>query len=231
MLRGVRSWWLIASVALVSGLALVSFPSGGSAYFMSTVVTLTASGPSPSNVTMYAGQSVLVFVNDDSVSHRVVFANGRCSLDVAPGNDSGSIQSGVNACPFPLYVGSYAYTVDGKFPGRVYVRAAPRTVTLRAWTHSIRRGARLTLHGELTFAQGGEPEPKPPFPVIVLARDNRQHAFHRIAIVRASLGDGQFIWQLRVRPGVRTTYVAEATGQRRIWKQARSSRFTVRIRR
>lgn len=232
-----RSWLLVAEVALVSGLAVLSFPSDGSAFLAVTTVTVTATGPSPSNVTLTAGLSELVFANDDSVPHSVRFADGRCSLDVAP---SGAPETGGNACfgparrVFPLYVGSYAYTVDGRFPGGVHVVAAPRTVTLGAWTHSVRRGSQLTLQGELTFAQAGEPGGTAPFPVIVFARDHRQHVFHRIAMVSARfsrLQGGQFIWHLRVRPGVRTTYVAEAKGQRRIWKQARSSRFTVRIRR
>lgn len=232
-----RGWLLVAAVALLSGLAALSFPSDGSAFLVPFTVTLTAAGPSPRNVTLAAGLGELLFVNDDSVSHSVVFANGR-SLDVAPGG-VGTI-AGRSARPFPLYVGSYAFTVDGTFPGDVHVVAASRTVTLEASTHSVRRGSPLTLHGELTWAQPVEAGGKPPFPVIVLARDDRQHAFHRIAMVSARLRGGvdvfghrggQFDWHLRVRPGLRTTYVAEAIGQRTIWKPATSSRFAITIRR
>ena len=224
---------MLAVFASVAAFGALAFTADGSALLMPTTVTLMATGPSPSTVKMGAAESVLAFVNDDSVSHRVVFANGHCSLDVAPGNDSGSIQSGVNACPYPLYVGTYTYTVDGRFPGSVRVTALSRSVTLTAPAHTVRRGSQLTLHGELTFAPtGGEPAPKPPFPVIVLARGEQQRAFHRIATVSARLGrGGQFVWHFRVRPGVRTTYVAELKGQRRIWKEARSGSFTVRIRR
>lgn len=227
----VRRRLMLIELVLIGVLAALALPTDGSALLIQTTVTLTATGPVPSNVKMSAGQSVLVFVNDDSVSHRVVFTDGRCSLDVAPGSAPETIQTGVNACPFPMYVGSYAYTEDGKFPGSVRLLAAPRSVTLTAPTHKIRRGAPLMLHGALTFAQAGEPVPKPPFPVIVLARHGRQHAFHRIRMLAASLQGGQFVWQLRVHPRTRTTYIARVKGEPRIWKQARSRPFTIRIRR
>ena len=105
-------------------------------------VSLTAAGPSPSRMTMPVADD-LIFENTDSVAHTVVFANGLCTLTLPP-----STQEWFLCNPhFPTYVGSYAYTVDGKFPGTAVVRPLRRSVSLTARRHGIRRGTRLTLHG------------------------------------------------------------------------------------
>lgn len=223
---------LLAVFAAVAAFVALVFTADGSALLDPTTVTLTATGPTPSTVEMLATENVLVFVNDDSVSHSVDFANGQCSLDVAPGDNGGTIQTGVNAC-YPLNVGTNAYSVDGQFPGSVDVMALYRSVSLTGRTHTIRRGSRLTLHGELTYEpEGGEAaSPTPPFPVVVLVRGKRQHAFHPLALVSATRMNGHLVWRVRVRPRVQTTYVAELRADRDIWEKARSGSFTVRIRR
>jgi hypothetical protein len=187
----------------------------------------------------------LAFFNKDSVTHTVVFANGLCSLSVASGETVGPDYS-VNGSQhpdcnsnFPFYVGSYAYTVDGRFPGRVDTMPAFRSVTLTARTHKVRRGERLTLHGVVLWdnTATGEVTTKAPFPVLVLARQKGRQPFKPIATValrRAAHGRvwrlHGYVWRLHVRPGVQTTYIAELKGQLpggRIWRHARSHLFTV----
>ena len=68
------------------------------------------------------------FRNTDTVTHTVVFANGSCSIQVAP--DTGG------QCPgelsFPRYVGDYAYTVDGTSQAQLVIDAVGRSVSLGA---------------------------------------------------------------------------------------------------
>ncbi len=196
-------------------------------------VTLTGAGPSPSTLEMHA-LGGLHFYNPDSVPHRVVFANGLCSLTVPPGQDSGCGR-------FIAFVGSYAYTVDGKFPGTVVTTPLPRSVSLTARTHMIRGGTRLTLHGQVMRSNTGA---APPPPVVVLARDNSGQAFEPVATVRTR-GSHQatYRWKLDVQPDVATTYIAKVTAQRscyypasgcahpqgQLWANAKSRPFTVRI--
>jgi hypothetical protein len=222
-----RSWLLIAEVALLGGLAALAFPSAGSGYISPKLVSLTAAGPSPSTLKMGAGNS-LSFDNADSVTHAVVFANGLCSLTIAPGEQS-------DTCAYlAFFVGSYAYSVDGKTPGMVDTTPAFRSVTLSARTHRIRRGERLTLHGRATWDNTCcEFATKAPFPVTVLARYAGSQPFKEIATVSMEGSpDATDVWHLKVRPGVATTYVAEVSGQPpggQIWKQARSRPLTLRL--
>jgi plastocyanin len=231
---------LIARIALVGVLAALAFPSDGSGYISSYPVSLTATGPSPSTLKFDAGRYML-FDNKDSLTHTVVFANGLCSLTLSPGEQAGPGNELGPDNPncndnFTFYVGSYAYTVDSKFPGTVETTPAYRSVTLTARTHRVRRGQRLTLYGKARWDNNATSMwSTPPFPVIVLARYAGTHAFKAIATVTMPADvDVQDVWHLKVRPGRATTYIAELTGQLsngRIWKQATSLPFTVRMRR
>jgi hypothetical protein len=240
-----RGWLLIADVGLVAVLAVVAFPSDGSAYAESSYVVLTASGPSPSTLTTGAGK-YLLFSNEDLVPHTVAFPNEGCKFSVPPGYVYGpggqAISAGQQqqflppACSsdFPFYVGSYDYTVDGQFAGMVVTTPDQRSVTLTARTHRVRRGERLTLHGEVRWDNTATPNGgRPPFPVIVLARYAGSQTFKAIATVTMpGVVDVQGSWHLKVRPGVATTYMAELIGQLHggtIWRQAASRPFTVRI--
>lgn len=237
-----RSRLLVVGVALAG--ALVLFPSAGAAYIAPTLVALTATGPSPSGLKTYA-TDLLIFDNQDSVTHTVVFANGRCTLPVAPGQEIGPggsqvLQGGQQPAPTPAgcphdftaYAGSYAYTVDASSRGTIDVRLDRRTVTLTAPSHDVRLGARLTLHGEVHFGGDfGQMVLRAPFPVAIYARHGSR-PYRRIALLPASGHTGYF-WHLTVRPGARTTYVAELKGQGnargKIWSNAKSSPFTVRV--
>jgi hypothetical protein len=70
------------------------------------------------------------------VTHTVVFANGLCSIDVAPAS-RGQCTSGF----FMSYVGDYPYAVDGTSQANVVIEAVGRSVSLGARTHSISRGS------------------------------------------------------------------------------------------
>jgi hypothetical protein len=93
------------------------------------------------------------------------------------------------------------------------------------------------LHGQVSVRC-----PKPCFAprerhyvsVVVLARNSSKDRFHPVATVEPKfLAKVPGRWQLTVKPGVTTTYLAEVTGQLprgRIWTNAKSSLFTVRVR-
>ena len=201
-------------------------------------VSLTAAGPSPSRMTMPVADD-LIFENTDSVAHTVVFANGLCTLTLPP-----STQEWFLCNPhFPTYVGSYAYTVDGKFPGTAVVRPLRRSVSLTARRHGIRRGTRLTLHGRVSWYDDNPLLPtKWPFHVIVLARHDGKHHFEPLATIPVGSSQGSvwgpisYEWKRNVQPGATTTYIAKVTGgtpphwQGQFWINAKSRPFTVRTR-
>lgn len=204
-------------------------------------IVLTAAGPLPNTLVMNPLGSV-GFRDADSVAHTVVFANGLCSLAVAPG--PGQPQPGGAHCGnrFMEFVGSYAYTVDGKFAGTVVTSPLARSVTLTARTHTVRSGTRLTLHGRLMRGNVGS---APPPPVAILARHSSKEPFERVATVRTRGGpQTTYGWKLAVQPRVTTTYIAKVTAQRlcyfpasrcaqpqgQVWTNAKSRPFTVRIR-
>jgi plastocyanin len=231
----VRHRWLIGQLALVGVLALLAFPGASSALLPTYSVSLTAAGPSPAVLKLPAGYNP-EWSNTDTVTHTVVFANGLCSIQVAPGS-SGRCTSG-----FTDYVGDYPYTVDGTGQAQLSVEAIHRSVSLRARVHTIDRGSRLTLHGQLQDIQyGSPPNSGSPQPIMVLARPDRYHAFHRIAVVRAKLHLpkganpllGKLLWRLRVHPRAKTIYIAEASYQPQggqVWQQAWSKPFRLRVR-
>src|SRR3954447_277239 len=226
----VRRRWLIGQVALLGMLAVLALPSSGAA-FAGIPIFLTANGPSPAVQTLTAG-GYPIWVNQDTEPHTVTFADGRCSLELPPG-------SGFVGCPTGFYVGDYPYTVDGTIQASLVVAADWRIVTLRARSHKIHRGAVLTLHGRLAVGSGSPPVFEGPrMPVTVLARPDRNHPFHRIAVVTAKPlrsrdpAHAHSVWHLRVGPRTSTSYIVEANSQPaggQYWQQASSSPFRVRV--
>jgi hypothetical protein len=225
-----RRWRLIA-LAFVGGLVL-AFPSAGSA-LRAVLIQLTPTGPSPAVLTIPAGL-VPVWFNNDTVTHTVVFANGLCSIQVAPGA-IGQCTNGYGGD----YVGDSAYTVDNAFQASIVTVADSRSVSLSGRRHTIRRGSALRLHGRLQDYDLSPPGAGPEQPIIVLARHDRYHRFRRIGFVTAKLHPtpksqvhpwGELIWQLRVRPRARMIYIAEANSQPQggqVWQQAWSKPFQV----
>ncbi len=230
-----RRWRSIVQVALVGVLAALVFPADGSS-LDAVFIALTPTGPSPAVMTIPAGMYP-VWSNNDTVTHTVVFANGSCSIQVAPG----AIGQCINGYGGG-YVGDYAYTVDNTFQASIITVAADRSVSLSARHHTIRRGATIRLYGRLQDYDLSPPGPGTEQPIIVLARHNRADPFRRIAVRTAKLHPtpkshvhpwGELIWQLRVRPRARTTYIAEANSQPQggqVWQQAQSKPFEVRVR-
>lgn len=207
--------------------ATLAFP-GESSALNAVFISLTASGPTPADLSIPAGMYP-VWVNNDQVTHTVAFANGMCSLQVAPGAVAGCDGFGSS-------VGDYAYTVDGTAQAHVVVQALHRSVTLAAASHTVARHARLTLHGRLVAPIEGPPNPGASGPVLVLARPDRYHPFHRVATVRARLHGafphGRVLWRLHVRPRARTIYIAEANFQPaggQIWQTAWSRPLRVHV--
>lgn len=230
--------WLIAQVVFVGLLAVLAFPGEGSAVRPQFVISLTSDGASPAVLKTEAGLGPVFFSNTDTVTHTIAFANGACSMQVSAGSSE--------QCPstaFMGYAGDYAYTVDGTRQGQLDVEAVGRSVSLVTRSHSVGRGSRLRLHGRLEEANSNwsPPGPGSPQPIIVLARPDRYHAFHRIAVVRAKVihpirtNDapfGRLLWQLHVRPRATTIYMAEANYQPqagRVWQRAWSKPFRVRV--
>jgi hypothetical protein len=215
-----RRWRFIAQVACL-GTLILAFPAAASA-FCGVPVVLTPSGPSPAALTVPAGLYPF-WDNNDQVTHTVVFANGLCSLELAPGAAEG--------CNFPLLVGLYPYAVDGTIQASVVVNALPpTTVTLTARSHKLSRAAHLLLHGMLNWSMSCGPPIFGPLrvPIVVLARHDRHHPFRRFTTVRseARTPDGGYAWRLNLHPNGKTIYIAKVTyqpvgeqGQRQAWSR------------
>ncbi len=232
-----RSWLLMARVALVPVVAALAFSSDGSAGLKSLTVALNSNGPSPSTVTRSAFSGVLLtFVNPDSVAHTVVFAAGHCSFTVGPGGSGGCHDAGPNR------PGTYSYTVDDTFPGTVHVVGVFRSVTMTARTHTITLGRRVELHGELTNGNMGGPfcASTRGQVLLVLARQQGTQRFKRIAMFPVAGKPGSkkavdnrctYAWHRKVRPGLSTTYIVKTFGGLTFWRQATSRPFTVSVQR
>jgi hypothetical protein len=225
---------LLTQIGLLGILAALAFPGDGLAIRPTFHVLLTATGPSPSPLTMPAGLGQVAFSNTDTVAHTFAFANGWCSAELAPGAE--------HSCGTPQYVGDYAYTVDGATEADVKVEAVGRSVSLRARTHSIRRGSQTTLRGRLWEANSNwsPPNAGQPQRIIVIARPYVGHPFHRVAVVMATVHPptkrapfGELRWHVRIRPRSGMTYVAIASYQPAggtVWQRATSKPFRVNVR-
>lgn len=225
-----------STTGLLAG-ASKSAPAPTRCTFWDCKLFITATGPSPSTLEINP-LSRVTFIDTDSAPHSVVFANGLCSFTVDTG---GYYTTCGNQAPW-VYVGTYAYTVDGRYPGTVITTPYRRSVTLTARTHALRRHTQLTLHGLVRQEGTGS---APPPPVVVLARHGRTQPFEVVATVRTRGSHrATYGWKLHVHPTVGTTYVAEVTAQRtcyfpasrcahpqgQVWVDARSRPFTVRVR-
>ena len=229
----VRRKRLLVELALVGVLALLVFPGASSALVPTYVISLTSSGPSPAVLTTSASYGRLQFDNTDTVTHSIAFANGRCSVDIAP-----DAQFDCGRLP---YVGTYAYTIDGTSQGQIVIDPASRRVSLRVKRHAVRLGSTVTLHGTLVEdTLGAPPSPGSPQPIIVIARPYRGHPFHRVGVVEATphwpTKSDPFYgerWHLTIHPHAGMTYVAIASYQPKagqIWERAVSKPSWVAVR-
>jgi hypothetical protein len=225
----VRHCRLIAQAIVIAGLAVLAFPASGSA-LSAVFIALTPSGPAPAAVTIPAGMYP-VWSNQDTVAHTVSFANGLCSIQVAPGATGQCTGVG-------FAVGDHPYTVDGTAQASITVTPEGRTVSLGARRHEIKRGARLTLHGLLNLDEGSPPVlpgARTSMRVTVLARPDRRHPFRAVASTRAGrLNAKGFPWQWHIRPRRTTIYMVQANSQPasgQYWQPAHSRPFKVVVRR
>jgi hypothetical protein len=232
----VGSRLLLARVALLAVLAgLVFVPDGGAVAQKQVIVALTASHPSPSRIKKGFDET-LAFVNTDSVSHTVFFVGGHCTLVVPPGSPE---IVGHYECLGQAHPGTYHYLVDDRFRGTVAVVGLFRALTLTARTHMLKLGSRLQLNGHLRFDNQGALFCAEHMAVRVFARVRGVREFKRIATLytgprgtpsRAGKRGCTYAFRLAVRPGVTTSYVAKASEEAWLWKQAASRRFTVQVR-
>ncbi len=231
----VRRGTLLTQVGFLGILVGLAFPGEGLALRPTFTINLSATGPSPASLTLPVGLGQVMFNNTDTVTHTFAFANGWCSDELpAAGNFS---------CGIPQHVGDYPYTVDGTTQADVVVVAVGRSVTLTSKSHSVRLGSQVTLRGRLREENStwSPPTAGEPQPIIVIARPHRGHAFHRVAVVMATLHPrtkqdpfGELLWHVRIRPRSGMTYVALASYQPaggKFWQRARSTPFRVNVHR
>jgi hypothetical protein len=231
----------MARVALVGVVAALVVVSDGSAAPKVVTVTITATGPSPSTVRIRPGEE-FGFVNHDSVAHTLWFAHrskpsSYCNLNPVDQPPPTIAPCGVGIAE---RLGRFDYSVDNQFPGKIIVVALQRSVSLTARTHVVRLGRPLRLHGQETYddrtltAVCSEN-----FGTLlrVFARQATGKPFRRIAMFparkpthkRPGRHGCSYRWQLKVRPGMTTTYIVQT--ERGGWfKQATSKPFTVMVR-
>jgi hypothetical protein len=222
MVRCSRSIGLVA----VLGAVFLGLPSAGSALLGQWQISLMPGGPSPSVLNTTAGGRSPLWINQDQVTHTVTFANGLCSLRLAPG-DRGDCSN-----DFFAAVGHYQYSVDGTVQASVIVSLNPRTVTLTARSHTITRGRHLLLQGTLDYPLGSPPALYSRMPVTLLARPDRHHPFRPVAMTAKpkKRQPSGFPWKLSVHPRATTIYIAEATSDTSYWQPAMSRPFKVVVR-
>src|SRR5262249_57784413 len=107
--------------------------------------------------------------------------------------------------------------VEGRARASITVARGGRRVSRGASRHSIRRGARLPLHGLLDLAQTSPPVlpgARISMRVTLLARHDSRDPFRAVATMRvARLTANGFPWRRHIRPGRTTTYIVEADSQ------------------
>jgi hypothetical protein len=231
----------MARVALVGVVAALVVVSDGSAAPKVVTIAITATGPSPSTVRIRPSEE-FGFVNHDSVAHTLWFArrskpSGYCNLNPVDQPPPTIAPCGVGIAE---RVGRIDYSVDNQFPGNIVVVALTRSVTLTARTHSVRLGSQLTLHGQETYHDRTVTAVcTESFGTLlrVFARQAANKPFKRIAMFslrtpthkRPGRRGCSYRWQLKVRPGITTTYIAQT--ERGAWfKRATSKPFTVMVR-
>jgi plastocyanin len=207
-------------LAAVLVLALIALPSAGAA---DRAVTVAATGFSPKDVTVAAGDTV-TWRNTDTRSHQVSFDKTPCNLTLAP--------AASGTCRF-LAGGKLNYRdatqPGGNFRGSVTVTGAKSSVTLSSPRKVARYLAPVALSGVVSSQQAGES-------VTISAQECGKTTFTQLGTVQTTTGGN---WTYIVKPGSKTDYRARwrttdstATVLNVMPKLALSrvrSRFTVRL--
>lgn len=193
---------LIVSVLVGVAAALVGIAPAASA---DRIIVISASGFTPRNVTINAGDTV-TWSNTDTRAHQVAVARG-CTITVQPAS--------TGSCTFAT-VGRFDYREPtqsgGAWRGTITVRAAARAVTIAAAPKVVTYPAAATLSGGVTPAQANER-------VGVSAQACGAAAFTSLATVTTTTAG---VWTLAVRPQKTTVYEAS-------WRGA-TARTTVAVR-
>ncbi|HEY3186892.1 MAG TPA: hypothetical protein VGJ70_05435 [Solirubrobacteraceae bacterium] len=229
-------WFLrlaVAAIALASPGVL-----GASHVAVAPVeIAITPAGPSPQTVTVgpfLVSRRLPVFQNKDTRAHEVVFANGRCTFTLQPGERGFCPDDGLVST-----VGTYRYSVaeTADPAGAIDVPPAMRRVSISAELSAIRPGAYVRLRGTETFAFGapviGDRSGQPVTVLRRLRGDRRFRTFARVSSTIVGLEHGVVTarWSLRVRPRATTTFRARVFLYHNVWQKAESGTVTIRVRR
>jgi len=208
--------------ALLGALAASLLTVGATAAANSTI-TIGASGFSPRNVTVTAGDTV-TWSNTDTRAHQVVVERGACTVTVQPASSA--------SCTFRT-AGRFNYSEPSQrgaaWRGTITVRAAPASLTIGARPTVVTYGAATTLAGTISTQQANER-------VAVLARACGAGSFSSVATVATTTGGA---WTLAVKPTATTAYEAKwrsataaasvAVRPRVTLRKLTGSRFAVRV--
>jgi plastocyanin len=168
--------------------AIAVLVGGSTALAGSTGVNITATGFTPQNPSVQAGDSIN-WTNSDVVRHRVVVSGSPCTLVLEPSQSS--------SCTFPT-AGSFTYddpsAAGPGFSGTVTVAPNTRSVTLNVSRNVGIFGDSMTLGGTASGHAAGEQ-------VTVVARPVGLPETR--TVVTTTAGGN---WTLLVQPRVKTTY-------------------------
>ncbi len=225
-----------AAVALVTG----SVASAGQGLAANTV-TITADGISPRSLVIKAANVRFrpIWTNLDAVAHAVRFDNGRCVVELAPGERKWCEGSGAG---FSYYVGTYRYRVSDLVDpaGEVVVVPHKRRVTMFASRTTTRSGQAVVLFGSVSATPLGPFGGTTPTPTVTLLRrlagsqrflPIRQERSRECLASYPSCELNEAIWSTTIRPRATATYLARIVDppEGTVWKRADSRRIVVRV--
>lgn len=169
-------------------------------------VAITATGFTPSSVTIEVGESV-TWRNADTEAHRVAVSGTQCNLSLQPTQSSSCTFN----TPGRLNFSDPDESGSG-FRGTIEVESAPtRGVTLDATRQLVIFGDSITLSGTISTRQSGQE--------VTITVDPAGEPARRIEVDTGSGGE----WSLRAQPRIRTQYTAR-------WRNTTSDVLTVQVR-
>ena len=175
---------------LLSLLTAALLACAGSASATDVAVRITASGFSPTSVTIQNGDTV-VWTNTDNSAHQIVADDGSFRSD--------SIPPGGRYEHLFLTAGTYAYHdgVKTNRRGSVIVRAT-RSVTIDSTKRVLTYNQYVVLSGSVSSGKAGEQ-------VVIRQKPQGADIYLRVTTV-ATTDNG--LWKVRVRPRRNTVYQA-----------------------
>jgi hypothetical protein len=224
--------------AMLTVLVAVSGASAGRSGWAVAGIKITADGVSPRPLLIKAANSIPVWSNLDAVAHTVMFDDGRCVVELAPGERDGCEGRGSD---FFLYAGTYRYRVSELIEptGEIVVVPNERRVTMVASRTTVRAGQRVTLGGSV-FAKPIPPFGVTPTPTVtLLRRASGSQRFVAIRQVRSrdcprpypNCELNEAIWSVTIRSRATAAYVARIVDPpaQTVWERAESQRIVIRV--